>query len=107
MVSTSYSMNTRVAGDGTSLVRDLSRPGPSLLSEPGMAMGPEYLAHLVMLYINKKAYKPSVEKIKDKYYEMFRGNKAARAWKWRKTKNDFRTAKQAQAVPSKVGPSAK
>ena len=34
-----------------------------------------------MISVNKKAYKPSIEKIKDKYYEMFRGNKAARAWK--------------------------
>ena len=46
-----------------------SRAG--LLFEPGM--GPEFLANLVMISINKKAYKPSIEKIKDKYYAMFRG----------------------------------
>ena len=42
-----------------------------MLSE--MSINPEYLAHLVMLSVNKKVYKPTVEKIKDKYYEMFRG----------------------------------
>ena len=43
----------------------------SLLTEPGM--GPEFLANLVMISINKKAYKPTDEKIKDKYYQPFRG----------------------------------
>ena len=46
-----------------------SRAG--LLTQPGI--DPIFLAHLVMISVNKKAYKPSFEKIKDKYYEMFRG----------------------------------
>ena len=36
-------------------------------------MGADYLAHRVMVSVNKKAYKPSVQKIKDKYCAMFRG----------------------------------
>ena len=46
-----------------------SRAG--LLTQPGI--DPIFLAHLVMISVNKKAYKPSFEKIKDTYYEMFRG----------------------------------
>ena len=36
-------------------------------------MDPEFLAHLVMVLINKKSYKPSIDAIKDKYFELFRG----------------------------------
>ena len=42
-----------------------------LLNQPGI--DPIFLAHLVMISVNKKAYKSSFEKIKDKYYEMLRG----------------------------------
>jgi hypothetical protein len=41
------------------------------LSDPNM--DPEYLAHLVMVGVNKKSYKPSTANVKDKYYELFRG----------------------------------
>ena len=41
------------------------------LSYPNM--DPEYLAHLVMVGVNKKSYKPSTANVKDKYYELFRG----------------------------------
>ena len=46
-----------------------SRAG--LLTQPGIDA--IFLAHLVMISVNKKAYKPSFEMIKDTYYEMFRG----------------------------------
>jgi hypothetical protein len=36
-------------------------------------MDPEYLAHLVMVGVNKKSYKQSTANVKDKYYELFRG----------------------------------
>jgi hypothetical protein len=36
-------------------------------------MDPEFLAHLVMVLVNKKAFKPTLAAIKDKYYELFRG----------------------------------
>jgi hypothetical protein len=36
-------------------------------------MDPEYLAHLAMVKINKKSYKQSTANVKDKYYELFRG----------------------------------
>lgn len=35
-------------------------------------MDPEFLAHLVMVLVNKKAFKPSLDAIKDKYYQLFR-----------------------------------
>jgi hypothetical protein len=41
------------------------------LSDPNM--DPEFLAHLVMVLVNKKACKPKLNAIKDKYYELFRG----------------------------------
>ena len=41
------------------------------LSDPNM--DPEFLTHLVMVLINKKSYKPSIDAIKDKYFELFRG----------------------------------
>ena len=41
------------------------------LSDPNM--DPEFLAHLVMVLINKKSYKPLIDAIKDKYFELFRG----------------------------------
>ena len=41
------------------------------LSDPNM--DPEFLAHLVMVLVNKKTFKPSLDQIKDKYYELFRG----------------------------------
>jgi hypothetical protein len=34
-------------------------------------MDPEYLAHLVMVWVNKKSYKPSTANVKDKYYKLF------------------------------------
>ena len=46
-----------------------SRAG--LLSDPNI--NPDYLARLVMVSVNKKAFRPSVKAIKDKYYEIFRG----------------------------------
>ena len=46
-----------------------------LLSDPNL--DPHRLATLVMVAVNKKAYKPSVEAIKDKYYELFRGKPGA------------------------------
>ena len=46
-----------------------SRAG--LLSDPNL--DPAYLAILVKVAFNKKAFKPTVAAIKDKYYEMFRG----------------------------------
>ena len=36
-------------------------------------LDPAYLAVLVRMGFNKKAYQPSVKAIMDKYYEMFRG----------------------------------
>ena len=36
-------------------------------------MDPEFLAHLVMVLVNKKAFKPTLAAIKDKYYALFRG----------------------------------
>jgi hypothetical protein len=36
-------------------------------------MDPEYLAELVMVGVDKKSYKPSTAKVKDKYYELFCG----------------------------------
>ncbi len=51
-------------------------------------MDPEYLAHLAMVKINKKSYKQSTANVKDKYYELFRGQggkglerKEKRAWR--------------------------
>ena len=41
------------------------------LADPNM--DPEFLAHLVMCAVNKKAFLPKVKDIKDKYYELFRG----------------------------------
>jgi hypothetical protein len=41
------------------------------LSDPNM--DPEYLVHLVMVWVNKKSYKPSTANVKDKYYELFHG----------------------------------
>ena len=41
------------------------------LSDPNM--DPEYLAQLVMVWINKKSYKQSTANVKDKYYELFLG----------------------------------
>ena len=41
------------------------------LSDPNM--DPEFLAHLVMVLVNKKAFKPTLAAIKDKYYALFRG----------------------------------
>ena len=46
-----------------------SRAG--LLSDPNL--DPVYLAILVKVAFNKKACKPPVSAVKDKYYEMFRG----------------------------------
>ena len=45
------------------------------LSDPNM--DPEFLAHLVMAAANKKAFKPSLQMIKDKYFELFRGKGGA------------------------------
>ena len=42
-----------------------------LLSDPNM--DPEFLGHLVMTAANKKAFKLTVQAIKDKYYELYRG----------------------------------
>ena len=42
------------------------------LSAPNME--PEFLAFLRMIAVNRKAFMPPVETIKDKYYQMFRGN---------------------------------
>ena len=53
-------------------------------TEPGIGPELRITRSPLMISVNKKAYKPCVEKIKGKYYEMFRGNKAARAWKWRR-----------------------
>ena len=41
------------------------------LADPNMDS--EFLAHLVMCAVNKKAFMPSLNAIKDKYYELFRG----------------------------------
>jgi hypothetical protein len=41
------------------------------LSDPNM--DPGYLAHLIMVGVNKKSYKPSTANVKDKYDELFRG----------------------------------
>ena len=41
------------------------------LSDPNM--DPEYIAHLVMVGINKKSCKQSTANVKDKYYQLFRG----------------------------------
>ena len=46
-----------------------------LLSDPNI--DPEFLARIVMLAVNKKWFKPSVQAIKDKYYEIFRGKRGA------------------------------
>ena len=40
-------------------------------------MDPNFLAHLVMAAVNKKAYCPAVAAIKDKYYELYRGKGGA------------------------------
>ena len=42
------------------------------LSNPNME--PEFLAFLRMIAVNRKAFMPTVEAIRDKYYQMFRGN---------------------------------
>jgi hypothetical protein len=41
------------------------------LSDPNV--DPECLAHLFMVGIHKKSYKPSTANVKDKHYELFRG----------------------------------
>lgn len=41
------------------------------LSDPNI--DPEFLVHLVMTAVNKKAFKPTLQAIKDKYYELYRG----------------------------------
>ena len=51
----------------------LSRAGN--LSDPNI--DPEFLAHLVMVSVNKKAFQPSIEAIKNKYYELYRGKGGA------------------------------
>ena len=53
-------------------------PGPlSIFSRAGNLsdpnMDPEFLVHLVMAAANKKAFKPMLQAIKDKYFELFRG----------------------------------
>ena len=45
------------------------------LSDPNI--DPEFLAHLVMVSVNKKAFQPSIEAIKKKYYELYRGKGGA------------------------------
>ena len=45
-----------------------SRAG--LLADPNLL--PAHLSTLVMVGFNKKAFKPQLDAIKDKYYEMFR-----------------------------------
>ena len=55
--------------------RLFSRAG--LLSDPNM--DPHYLAILTAIGVNKKAYKPTWQEIKAKYYAMFRGKNAATA----------------------------
>ena len=45
------------------------------LSDPNI--DPEFLAHLVMVSVNKKAFQPSIEAIKNKYYELYRGKGGA------------------------------
>jgi hypothetical protein len=52
----------------TNVEQVFSRTGN--LSDPNM--DPEYLAHLVMVWVNKKSYKLSTANVKDKYYELFR-----------------------------------
>ena len=46
-----------------------SRAG--LLSDPNI--NADYLARLVTVSVNKKAFRPSLKAIKAKYYELFRG----------------------------------
>ena len=41
------------------------------LSDPNM--DPEFLAQLVMIAVNKKAFLPSLTQIKSKYFAMYRG----------------------------------
>ena len=47
-------------------------PRAGWLSDPNV--DPAYLATLVPITYNKKAYAPSMKAIKDKYYELFRGH---------------------------------
>ena len=42
-------------------------------------MDVEFLAHLVMAAVNKKAFEPSLKAIKDKYFAMFRGQSSDEA----------------------------
>ena len=51
----------------TNVEQVFSRAGN--LSDPNM--DPEYLAHLVMVGVNKTSYKLSTANVKDKYYELF------------------------------------
>ena len=42
-------------------------------------MDVEFLAHLVMAAVNKKAFEPSLKAIKDTYFAMFRGQSSDEA----------------------------
>ena len=42
-----------------------------LLSDPNI--DPEYLGKLVMVGVNKSKFKPSIQMVKERYYEKFRG----------------------------------
>jgi hypothetical protein len=41
------------------------------LSDPNM--DPDFLAHLVMVAVNRKSFEPTLAAIKDKYFELYRG----------------------------------
>ena len=46
------------------------------LSDPNMDV--DFLAALTSIAVNKKAYKPTVAEIKDKYFEMYRGKESGK-----------------------------
>ena len=64
------------------------------LSDPNI--DPEFLVYLVMTAVNKKAFKPPLQAVKDKYYEMYRGKGGA-------GDDDF--VVETQAEPGQAGPS--
>ena len=57
-------------------ITDVAMP---LLILSDLNMHIEFLAHLVMAAVNKKAFQPSLKAIKDKYYAMFRGQSSDEA----------------------------
>jgi hypothetical protein len=68
-ISSSSSRRRATSHTEANVEQVFSRAGN--LADPNM--DPESLAHLVMSAVNKKAFMPCIQAIKDMYYKLFRG----------------------------------